>query len=127
MQKNNQCHFARVTAALIVAALAVTDATHADAQNIAVASGVSPEGAGIAATVQTQAHVIAIDVASNSVTLRGPQGRVLDVVVNPDVGDVSKLRLGDAVNKVANDGPFVQEPKREMARPPVEDEQPSLF
>jgi hypothetical protein len=98
MKKNNQCYFAHLTAALIVAALALTDSTYATAQNVAVASGVGPAGAGVAATVEMQAHVMAIDPVSNSVTLRGPQGRVLDVVVNPDVGDVSKLRLGDAVN-----------------------------
>jgi len=98
MKKNRQYYFAHVTASLIVAALALTNSTHATAQDAAVASGVGPAGIGVAATVQAQAHVIAIDAAANSVTIRGPQGRVVEVVVNPDVADVNKLRLGDAVN-----------------------------
>jgi Cu/Ag efflux protein CusF len=30
--------------------------------------------------------------------LQGPQGRVAEVAVNPEIGDVKKLQLGDIVN-----------------------------
>jgi Cu/Ag efflux protein CusF len=53
---------------------------------------------GVAGVAEVQARVVGIDAASNSVTLRGPAGRVVEVAVNPQIGDVSKLKLGDTVN-----------------------------
>ena len=83
-----------LTSTLIAAALSPL----ASAQGAAVVSAVGPNGVGAVAIVETQARVIAIDVASNCVTLRGPHGRVLDIGVNPEVGDVSKLQIGDVLN-----------------------------
>jgi Cu/Ag efflux protein CusF len=98
MQQRKRNHFARLSVVLIAATLASVMGVSASAQDVAVASGVGPAGVGAAAMVETQAHVIAIDPASNSVTLRGPRGGVMDVMVNPEVGDVSKLQIGDTVN-----------------------------
>ncbi len=98
MQQNKQSHPASLAAGLIFVALASVVGAPASAQDVAVASGVGPAGVGAAAMVQTQAHIIAIDPASNSVTLRGPRGGVMDVMVDPEVGDVSKLQIGDTVN-----------------------------
>jgi hypothetical protein len=98
MQQRKRNHFARLSVVLIAATLASVMGVSASAQDVAVASGVGPAGVGAAAMVETQAHVIAIDPASNSVTLRGPHGGVMDVMVNPEVGDVSKLQIGDTVN-----------------------------
>jgi Cu/Ag efflux protein CusF len=97
MQQRKRNHFARLSVVLIAATLASVMGVSASAQDVAVASGVGPAGVGAAAMVETQAHVIAIDPASNSVTLRGPRGGVMDVMVNPEVGDVSKLQIGDTV------------------------------
>ncbi|KND62036.1 putative exported protein [Candidatus Burkholderia verschuerenii] len=58
----------------------------------------APPARGIAGAAQVQAQVVGIDPASNSVTLKGPSGRVVDVAVNPQIGDVSKRRIGDTVN-----------------------------
>jgi hypothetical protein len=98
MQKSKQRYLTRLAAGLVVASLASVICVAASAQDMAVASGVGPAGVGAAAMVETRADVIAIDPASNSVTLRGPRGGALDVLVNPEVGDVSKLQIGDTVN-----------------------------
>jgi Cu/Ag efflux protein CusF len=98
MQKSKQSHLTRLAAGLVVATLASVICVSASAQDMAVASGVGPAGVGAAAMVETRADVIAIDPASNSVTLRGPRGGVMDVMVNPEVADVSKLRIGDTLN-----------------------------
>ena len=76
------------------AALAFTAAGSALAQD--AASG--PDARGAAAVVQVQARVVGIDPVTNSVSLQGPQGRVAEVAVNPEIGDVKKLKLGDIVN-----------------------------
>jgi Cu/Ag efflux protein CusF len=80
--------------AAVVAALA---ASHpAFAQNAASGAGTDARGAAVVAEVQ--AHVVGIDPATNSVALQGPRGRIVEVAVNPEVGDVKKLRIGDTVN-----------------------------
>ena len=58
----------------------------------------APPAAGVAGVAQVQARVVGIDPANNSATLQGPEGRTVEVAVNRQVGDVSKLRLGDTVN-----------------------------
>ena len=53
---------------------------------------------GQAELVHAQVSVVAIDAATNSVTLRGPRGNLADVDVDPALADVSKLRVGDKLN-----------------------------
>jgi Cu/Ag efflux protein CusF len=48
--------------------------------------------------VHAQVRVVAINAATNSVTLRGPHGDLADVDVNPALADVSRLRVGDRLN-----------------------------
>lgn len=86
---------ARLVKGAAAALFAIALSQPAFAQD-AAASGV--EGVGAATVAQVQAHVVGIDAATNSVSLRGPQGRVVEVAVNPEVGDVKKLRIGDTVN-----------------------------
>jgi Cu/Ag efflux protein CusF len=62
------------------------------------ASGAAGDARGAAAVAEVQAHVVGIDPATNSVALQGPQGRIVEVEVNPEVGDVKKLKIGDTVN-----------------------------
>ncbi|WP_087633921.1 copper-binding protein [Caballeronia telluris] len=66
------------------------------AQN--AASGAGDDTRGAATVAEAQAHVVGIDPATNSVALQGPQGRIVEVAVNPEVGDVKKLQIGDTVN-----------------------------
>lgn len=68
------------------------------AQDLSVASGVGPNGVGAATVADTKATVIGIDTAANSVTLRGSAGRVAEIAVNPQVGNVGKLQIGDVLS-----------------------------
>lgn len=56
------------------------------------------QGVGAAIVLHAQMHVIGIDAASNSVTLRGPRGKVMTVAVSPDVADVRQLEVGDKLD-----------------------------
>jgi hypothetical protein len=71
---------------------------NASAQSLGVVTAVGPNTVGAAAVIQTKATVIGIDAASYSTTLKGVGGRTFDVTVSPDVGDISKLRIGDLVD-----------------------------
>jgi hypothetical protein len=70
----------------------------ASAQDVKIVTGSGPDTVGAAALVQTKATVIGIDIASLTATLRGMGGRVFDVHVSPEVGDIGKLRIGDSVD-----------------------------
>ncbi|EIF29141.1 hypothetical protein BCh11DRAFT_04580 [Burkholderia sp. Ch1-1] len=48
--------------------------------------------------IHAQVRVVAINTATNSVTLRGPRGNLADVDVNPALADVSRLKIGDKLN-----------------------------
>lgn len=80
-------------AAMVISALFAAPAFAQDA-----ASGTGTGGVGGAATAEVQARVVGIDTASNSVALQGSSGRVVDIAVNPEVGDVGKLQIGDTVH-----------------------------
>ncbi|OLL28272.1 hypothetical protein BTH42_28330 [Burkholderia sp. SRS-W-2-2016] len=88
--------FARIKA--IALALTLTAATAGPAlaqQNPAPVT--DQQAVGAAALLHVQARVVAIDPATNSVTLMGPEGGVDTFDVNPQAADVSKLRIGDLV------------------------------
>jgi Cu/Ag efflux protein CusF len=70
------------------AAATASDAAPASAPNAVLQTG----------EIETVAHVVSVDAATNSVTLRGPRGNQVTVAVDPAVGDVSKLAPGDQVN-----------------------------
>ncbi|WP_233839293.1 hypothetical protein [Paraburkholderia sp. ZP32-5] len=57
-------------------------------------SGVPFSGTSVA---HANAVVFAIDTGRNSMTLLQDNGEPVDVVVDPNIGDVGKLRLGDTV------------------------------
>jgi hypothetical protein len=80
-------------AAMVVSALF---AAPAFSQNTASAAG--PDGVGGAAVAEVEARVVGIDTASNSVSLQGASGRVVNIAVNPEVGEVGKLQIGDTVH-----------------------------
>lgn len=84
---------AAIKTAIVISALF---AAPAFAQTAASSAG--PGGVGAAAVAEAQARVVGIDTASNSVALKGPSGRVVNIAVNPEVGDVGKLQIGDTVN-----------------------------
>ncbi len=83
---------------VIKAAIVVSVLFAAPAFAQTAASSAGPGGVGAAVIAEVQARVVGIDTASNSIALQGPQGRVVDVAVNPEVGNVGKLQIGDILN-----------------------------
>jgi hypothetical protein len=73
---------------------------HAAQQPPSVATSVtsSPGKAAAVTTAEITATVVAIDKATRTVTLKGPQGRTLDVVCGEEVKNFDQIRIGDQVN-----------------------------
>ncbi|WP_027816962.1 hypothetical protein [Paraburkholderia bannensis] len=88
----------RVSAMLT--ALAISAPLYAQTASAPDAAASAPVGVLQTGEVQTVAKVVSVDPATNSATLRGPQGKQVTVAVDPAVGDVSKLAPGDQVNIV---------------------------
>jgi Cu/Ag efflux protein CusF len=70
----------------------------AQAATSAASSATAQGGIGTATVAHVQARIVEIDADSNSVMLEGPRGNDVLVMVNPDVGDVHKLKVGDKVD-----------------------------
>ncbi|HEY2019685.1 hypothetical protein [Paraburkholderia sp.] len=87
---------AGVMAVTTALAVLLAPAGPALAQQSAAPASV-PQAVGAVALLHVQARVVAIDPATNSVTLRGPQGGEESFDVNPQAADVSKLHIGDVV------------------------------
>ncbi|WP_207002393.1 hypothetical protein [Trinickia mobilis] len=66
------------------------------AQESRAASG--PSAYELGAVVETTARVVHIDAATNTVSLKGPRGNIVDVQVDPAVADVGRLARGDRVH-----------------------------
>jgi len=58
----------------------------------------APDTIGTAVITEGSARVVDINADTNSVTLRGSDGRIVMVDVDPMVGDVRKLKVGDQVH-----------------------------
>jgi hypothetical protein len=83
--------------ALIAAAFAATALAQ---QPGATGSAVVTSEPGRAAVVQAaeiSAQVVAIDKATRTVTLKGPQGKVVDIVAGDEVKNFDQIKLGDFV------------------------------
>jgi hypothetical protein len=82
---------------LIVAAYsAAALAQKPDATGSAVVTS-EPGKAAAIRTVKLTAQVLAIDKATRTVTLKGPQGNVVDVVASADVRNFDQIKVGDFV------------------------------
>ena len=84
-------------ALLLVAVATISAPRPALSQSATEVVAAGPNTAGAAALIETKATVIGIDLTSRNVTLRGVGGRIFDVEVGPEVGDLTKLEIGDAV------------------------------
>jgi Cu/Ag efflux protein CusF len=87
---------ARMKAITVALAVSVAAAGPALAQDNPASAPAQP-AVGAVALLHVQARVVAIDPATNSVTLRGPQGGEDTFDVNREAADVSKLQIGDIV------------------------------
>ncbi|WP_322092754.1 hypothetical protein [Paraburkholderia bannensis] len=81
-------------------ALAISVPLYAQTASAPDAAASAPVGVLQTGEVQTVAKVVSVDPATNSATLRGPQGKQVTVAVDPAIGNVSKLAPGDQVNIV---------------------------
>jgi Cu/Ag efflux protein CusF len=93
---NRTSHHAGRAAIATIAAMLLCSGTQPAIGQTAKPADTQP-AVGSAVVAHLTAHVVGIDTVSNSVTLMGPHGNVVEVVVNPDVGDVTQLKIGDAV------------------------------
>jgi Cu/Ag efflux protein CusF len=94
----NPVHIARgltVTLTLAVAAIQPLSVRAGEAQP---ASETPAVGVGVGVVIKTTARVVHIDPESNTVTLRGPRGNLAEVEVDPAIGDVKRLAIGDRVH-----------------------------
>jgi len=87
----------RIALAVIAAAFATT----AFAQKPEAAGGTvvasEPGKAAIVRAAEISAQVVAIDKVTRTVTLKGPQGKVVDIVAGDEVKNFDQIKLGDLV------------------------------
>jgi hypothetical protein len=91
------CRPIRVLAIAVACTALAAPVTDARAQDNP-ASSPPPNAVGTVAVADVTAHVTHINPANNEVTIRGPRGESTIVEVDPDVGDVKKLKVGDEVH-----------------------------
>src|SRR5512139_3488390 len=82
--------------ALIAAGIATAQAQPAPSASTVVTS--VPGKAAAVSTVDLAATVVAIDKATRTVTLKGAQGRTLEVVCGEEVRNFDQIRVGDQVS-----------------------------
>jgi len=86
---------------LALALIATAFAATALAQQPTAAGGTvvtsEPGRAEVVNAVKISAQVVGIDKATRTVTLKGPKGRVLDVVAGDEVKNFDQIKLGDHV------------------------------
>jgi Cu/Ag efflux protein CusF len=78
--------------------LIATLALPSEAQTGAAVVGKGPGVAGVAQTVKIAATITAIDPATRSVTLKGPQGKEITIIAGPEVKNFAQMKVGDQVN-----------------------------
>ena len=64
-------------------------------------AAVVEKGPGVATAAQTvkmTAAIVAIDAATRSITLKGPQGKEVTVTAGPEVKNFAQMKVGDQVN-----------------------------
>jgi Cu/Ag efflux protein CusF len=88
----------RMFLAVVGFGVAVAGASLASAQTGATIVGKGPGVAGAAQTVKVTATITAIDPATRSVTLKGPQGKEMTITAGPDVKNFAQMKVGDQVN-----------------------------
>ena len=87
----------KLTLALIATAFAATAfAEKPDAGAGAVVTS-EPGKASVAVAAKISAQVVGIDKATRTVTLKGPEGNVVDVVAGDEVKNFDQIKLGDFV------------------------------
>jgi Cu/Ag efflux protein CusF len=78
----------------VISALCLSAAAQSGGAIVAKGPGL----AGAAGTVRLTATITAIDAATRTVTLKGPQGNEFSVVAGPDVRNFAQMKVGDKVD-----------------------------
>jgi len=78
--------------------VSVALAATALAQTGAAVVGKAPGVAGAAQTVKVTATITNIDAATREVTVKGPKGREVTLLVPPEVKNFAQMKVGDHVN-----------------------------
>ena len=95
--KKSQMKLTTVALALIAASFAVSAfAQKPDVKGGAVVTS-EPGRASAVRAVEVSAQVVSIDKATRTVTLKGPQGNVVDVVAGDEVRNFEQIKVGDFV------------------------------
>ena len=81
----------------LAAAFASTAFAQASPPQAAVLAASAPGKGLVAGKVTLSATVVAIDAAARTATLKGGSGRIVDVVVPPEVKNLGDIRVGDLV------------------------------
>ena len=85
-----------VKTALIALSLAFGTAFAADAPAPAATAAAMP-GAVVGDSIKVEAEVMAVDLKTRTVALKGPEGNVFDVVVGKSVKNLPQVKVGDRV------------------------------
>ena len=84
-----------VNAAMLAMSLVFGTAFAADAP--APAAATTTPGAVVGDSIKVEAEVLAVDLKTRTVTLKGPEGNVFDVVVGKSVKNLAQVKVGDRV------------------------------
>jgi hypothetical protein len=87
----------KIALALIAAALAATALAQPPSPAAGAVVTSEPGKASIVRAAEISAQVVAIDKATRTVTLKGPQGKVVDIVAGDEVKNFDQIKLGDFV------------------------------
>jgi hypothetical protein len=83
--------------ALIATAYAATALAQQPGAGTAAVIASEPGRAAALRTVELSAQVVGIDKATRTVTLKGPQGNVVEVVAGDEVRNFDQIKVGDSV------------------------------
>ncbi len=79
----------------LVAFYVLASAAFAQTGGTVVAKG--PGVGGVAQTVKVTATITAVDAATREVTLKGPKGREVTLLLGPEVKNFAQMKVGDSV------------------------------
>jgi ribosomal protein L6P/L9E len=83
--------------ALIASALCIPALAQQPGPTGGVAVASEPGKAAAVRTLEVTAQVVGLDKATRTVTLKGPKGKVVDIVASDDVKNFDQIKVGDVV------------------------------
>ncbi len=86
-----------ILAGLLAVAFSATPVLAQNAPAAAAIGASEPGKVAMAEAVKASARVVAIDAATRTVTLKGPKGRVFDLVAGEEVKNFDQVKVGDDV------------------------------